>query len=277
MLGISPWVSDDKRSLVGKLCRVHQSAELVLIHGGRDGEVGDGTQGREIICPMMSGTILSYQSGAVQTEYNVHATNSHIVNDIVIGSLGETGVDVAEGDEARAGHSSREGHGMSFGYAYIEGPLGHLLHHGCHSASCGHGRRNSHDAAVHPSQFRECVSEHILIFGWLSAGFCVQAFSCLGIISSWGMIERGVLFCRFESFSLHRVYVQEFGTLHVLYQVQCVDQFYDIVPVAWTEISDVHPLEDVLLVGEKRLQGVVESQYSLSALFGQKSPFDHLL
>ena len=66
-------VADDEGPLIGQLGRVHQVAQLVLIHWRSDGEVGDRPQIGHIESPMMGRTILAHQSGPVKTEHHRQA------------------------------------------------------------------------------------------------------------------------------------------------------------------------------------------------------------
>ena len=79
----------------------------------------------------------------------------------------------------------------------------------------------------------------------------MQAFACFRVIASRGMVECGVLLGGLKSLALDGVYVQQLRSLHVLDLRQCVDQLNHVVAVAWPEVSDVHALKDVLLIGEQ--------------------------
>ena len=171
--------------------------------------------------------------------------------DVVEGALRETRIDIAEGHQSGACHSAREGHCVSFGDAHVEGAVGHLLHHAGQSAACGHGWRDSHYAAVLPCQLHQRLAEYVLVFGRQSAGVGMQAFACFRVIASRGMVECGVLLGGLKSLALDGVYVQQLRSLHVLDLRQCVDQLNHVVAVAWPEVSDVHALKDVLLIGEQ--------------------------
>ena len=89
----APWIADDERSLVGQLGRVHQPAQLVLVHGRGDGEVGDGAQGCQVEGSVVGGAVLADQSGAVKAEDDVEPEQGHVVYDMVVGPLCEGRID----------------------------------------------------------------------------------------------------------------------------------------------------------------------------------------
>ena len=60
---------------------------------------------------------------------------SHIMDDVVVSSLHERGIDVAERNESVFGHTPLEGHGMSFGNAYVKSSVGHCFHQNVHGTS----------------------------------------------------------------------------------------------------------------------------------------------
>ena len=75
-----------------------------------------------------------------------------------------------------------------------------------------------------------------------------------------------MLLGRLETFALRRVQVEQLRTLHVFYLAQNAHQLADVVTVVGTEVADVHAFEDVLLVREGRLQGIVHTDDALLTL-----------
>ncbi len=91
------------------------------------------------------------------------------------------------------------------------------------------------------------------------------------------MIDDRVLLSSLKAFALNGVDVQELGAVHVLYLPKRIYKFNDVVPVNRAEVADVQAFEDVLLVVEQRLNGVVEAQYLLSSVFAEQSQSYKLL
>ena len=264
-------------TLVGELGRIHQVAQLMLIVGRRDGEVRYGAQEGEVEGTMVCGAIFAYQSATVDAEHHVEAADGHVVYDIVVGTLQERRVDVAEGYEPVLGHTSREGHCVALGNAYIEAAAGELLHHDVERAACGHGGGYAYDALVLLGQFEQRMSEHILETGRLALVVSLEALARLGVEQSGCMPLGGGLLGRGETSALDGVYVEHLGTVHILDGAQHAHQGDDVVPVHRAEVADVHSLKHVLLLGEERLHAVVESDETLApAILHQTQFVEHL-
>ena len=170
------------------------------------------------------------------------------MNDVVVGTLGKGAVDVAEGLKSVFSHSSGEGHGMAFGYSYVEYPLGHLLHHDVHGASCGHGGCHAYNVRILLSKFQECLAEYALEFGRLVAAVGNDALARVNVELAWGMPNGGLVFCGLVAVSFLGMQVQQLRTFHVFQLAQQSHYLLDIMSVEWSEVADVHALEDVLLV-----------------------------
>ena len=187
------------------------------------------------------------------------------MDDVVVGALCKRTVDVAERNHALLCHTSREGRGVSFSDADIEGALRHLLLHDVHGATREHGRRDADDARILFRQFHQGVSKHILKF-WSR----VRTFgSCdfhlrFRVKFAWSVPAQGVSFRASIPLALHRLDVEEFRTLHLFDALENLHEFEDVVSVVGTEIADIHALKDVLLFGEERFHGIVETNQALT-------------
>ena len=96
------------------------------------------------------------------------------MDNLVVGTLHERGVDVAERHQSAGGHPRAERHGMLFGDAHVEGAVGHFLHHEFQATAGRHGRRDPHNATIGFGQFNDAVPKHVLELGWL--GGVVSSF-----------------------------------------------------------------------------------------------------
>ena len=226
---------------------------------------------------VMGGAVLAHNAGPVETEHYMKPVDGHIVDDVVIGTLGKGGIDVAEGDESFLGHSCREGDGVSFGNAHIEGSVGHFSHHDVHAASRGHGRCYTYDVGVVACQFQQCFSKDILIAGWFARVLLLEAFACFGIEFPRGVPQGGILLCSGESLSFFGVDVEHLGTLHVANALECTYKRNHIMSVLRSEVADIHPLEYVFLSCEYRFQRVVEAQDLAFALLVEPSDAQQVL
>ena len=48
----------------------HEVAQLALVVGRRNDEIGNGAQSRNVEHPMVGGTILAHESGTIETEHH---------------------------------------------------------------------------------------------------------------------------------------------------------------------------------------------------------------
>ena len=155
---------------------------------------------------------------------------------------------------------------MAFGNADIERAVGHGLHHDVHGATRRHGRCDTDDAIVLPGQLKECLTEHILIFRRLVAVVAHQAFTSLGIELSGCMPDGGLLFGGLIALALRGMQMQELRSAHFLQLPENAHQLLHVMSVERSEIADVHAFEDVLLVGQCRLQRIVQSNEAFAAV-----------
>ena len=80
------------------------------------------------------------------------------------------------------------------------------------------------------------------------------------------MPHRGVLLSRSVAFAFDRMEMEELRTAHVLDLAEHMHKVLDIVPVEWSEVTDVQTLENVLLVGQRTLQGIIQPDNALAAV-----------
>ena len=126
--------------------------------------------------------------------------------------------------------------------------------------------RHAHDARVLPCQLDERLAEDVLVEGRQVAGVGQDAFARVWAELAGRVPHAGVLFGRLEALALGGVQVQYLGALQVLDVVEHAGQILHVVSVDGPEVSDVHALEDVLLLGGHRLQAVGEADEGLAAL-----------
>ena len=66
--------------------------------------------------------------------------------------------------------------------------------------------------------------------------------------------------------------MQEFRSAHIHQLAQDAYEVDDIVAVEGSEVSDIHSLEDILLMAYGTLERIIEADDSLPALVGEHSP-----
>ena len=88
----------------------------------------------------------------------------NIMNDLVVCTLHEGRIYIAEWNESLHGKPGRESNGMLFGYANIESSFGHFFHHQVQGTSCGHSGSNTYYFFIEFCKFNDGISEYILVF-----------------------------------------------------------------------------------------------------------------
>ena len=187
---------------------------------------------------------------------------------IVVGALSKGAVDVAEGHQSVLGHTTRECGCMSLGNTHIEHPVGHFLHHYVHRASCGHGWRNAHDVGVALCQFQQRLAEHLLVFQRIRLAL-VDTLARVGVELARRVPYGGMLLGRLVALALNGVQMQQLWSAHVLKLFKYAHHLAHIVAVERSEVAYVHALKNVLLMSQRRLQGVVQPYYSLASVVVQ--------
>ena len=239
----------------------------MLVHRRCDGEMGYRAERCQVESTVVGRSVFAYQSGTVQTEYYRQIEQRHVVDDIIIGSLCKRTVDIAERLQSVFRHTGRESHGMSFCDTHVEHTVGHSLHHDIHRATGRHGRCHTHDLLVFLRQFEQGISENILELRRLVAGISDDTLSSLRVEFARRMPDGGTLLGRFITLALGGMEMQELRSLHVLELHENPYYLLHVMTIERSEISDVHSLEDVLLMAECRLQCIVEPYDALLAVF----------
>ena len=243
----------------------------MLVHRRTDGQVGYDPQGCQVEGAMMGRSVLTHQSRTVQTDDDRQLEDSHVVDDIIVGTLREGTVDIAERLQTVLGHTRRERNGVSLGDADIEGTCGHLLHHDVHRATGRHGRCHADDTLVLARQLQEGLAKDILELRRLVVLGSFEYLSCLGIELTRRMPYGLIVLCRCIAMTFLRVQVEQLRTFHVLQLPQHAHQLLHVVSVEGPEVAYVHTFEDVLLVRDSTLQGITETDESLSAVVFQQA------
>ena len=209
---------------------------------------------------MVGGAVGANEAASVQTENHVQVLDGHVVDDLVVGTLHERGVDVAEGHQATGGHPRAERHGMLFSDAHVKGAVRHFLHHEFQAAPGRHGGGHPYDPTVGLGQFNDAVPKHVLELGWL--GFVVPAFEDFTRI----LVEearrvpfRGASCLRGRvsgAFPGH--HMKQLGAGDVFQIGEHLREVLHVVAIHGTEVPEVQRLEEVALLQDRALDGVLD-------------------
>ena len=266
---LSSGITDDECSLSRQLGRVHQFPQLMLVHRRGNRQIRYGAECCQIEGAMMCGTVFTHQSCTVEADDNGEIQDGEVMNDIVVGALGESTVDVAERQQPVLCHSAGERHGMAFGNTHVEGALRHLLHHDVHRTSCWHGRSHSHYLWILFCEFKQGFAKYLLEFRRLVLTVFTNTFTSIYVKFSGCMPDGCLVFCRCITISFLRVQMEQLRTFHILQLTEQAHDFLHIMTVKGTEVTDVHALEDILLMRDGTFHGIAQSDKSLSAVFFQ--------
>ena len=259
-------IANDHRALAGQLGRIHQLPELMLVHGRGNRQVGNRPERRQVEGTVVRGPVFAHQPGPVQTDHHRQPQHGHVVDDVVVSPLRKGTIYVAERLQPVLRHAAREGHRMPLGNAHVERPLRQGLHHDVHRAARRHGRRHAHYARVLLCQFEQRVSKHLLEFRRPSLLVAHDALARVHVKLARRVPSRHVLHRRRIAMPLLRVQMQHLRPLHVLQLSQQPHQLHHVMAVEGPEVSDVHALKHVLLVRERALHGVAQSDDALAAV-----------
>ena len=220
---------------------------------------------------MVGGAVFAHQSGPIETEHDGQLEYGHIVDDIIISPLCEGTIDIAEGQQPVLGHAGGEGDGVSLGDAHVEHAVGHLCHRYIHRAPGRHGRRNADDTWVLSGQFEQCVSKDVLELRRLVLVVAMNEFAGIRVELTGSVPHGLVVLGGGIAVAFLGMEMEQFGPLHVLQLPEDAYQLLHIVAVEGSEVADVHPLEDVLLLGDGTLQGVRQTDDAFLPVFGEQS------
>ena len=172
------------------------------------------------------------------------------MNDVVVGTLREGTVNVAEGHQPVLCHSSRESHCVSLCNTHVKGTVWHCFHEFVHGASRRHCGRHAHYLGVQPCQFHESFAENVLIFRRQIFFIACNSLSGIGVKLAWSVPYSSCILSRLIAFSLYGMDMKKFRTAHILQLVEHSHQFFHVMSIDGTEVTDVQSLEDILLFAD---------------------------
>ena len=113
------------------------------------------------------------------------------------------------------------------------------------------------------------MSKHVLIFLGFVRVVIHQALTRIWVKLAWCVPYGDVLFRRCITMTFLRVQVQQLRTLHVLHLSENTYQLLHVMSIEWTEVANVHTLEDVLLVRDGTLKSIRQSDDTLTTVIAE--------
>ena len=108
------------------------------------------------------------------------------------------------------------------------------------------------------------MAKHVLILLWLCRVVVNDTLTCIGVELTWCVPRCYVLFGWCIAMSFLSMQVQQLWTFHVLDSTEYAHQLFDIVTIERTKVTDIHAIEDVLLVSNGTLDSI---RQALDAIF----------
>jgi len=132
---LSPRIAYDKRSHLSALCRKHKVTKFVFITRSRYCHIRDTAHISQVEYSLVSSSVCSYYSRAVEAESNVEVLQGYVVYDVVVSSLHKRRIYVTKRNQPVFCHPCRERNGVPLGDTDIEYTVGHSLLHYRHRAA----------------------------------------------------------------------------------------------------------------------------------------------
>ena len=191
---------------------------------------------------MVRRAVLPYQPRTVEAQDDRQVLEGDIMDDLIVGPLGEGRIDVAERLQAAGRQPRRKSHGVFLFDAHIEETFGEGFLENGHAAAGSHGGGDPHDFCILPRKVREHLPEDILVAVRRISG--LHPLSGGGVELAGGMPGGGIGLGRSVSFAFFRNDVQEPGALEVPQAYQRIPHLGKVVSVDGTEVPETQGLED---------------------------------
>ena len=190
----------------------------------------------------MSRTILPYQPSPVQAEGHRQILQAHIMQQLVIGTLGKGGIESHHWMLAISGQSCRQSHSMFLGYAHIQEPAGIFILEGAETCAGRHSCCDGYQFRPFLCQFQQSFAEYRCIRR-CSPGF-FRRFSRGQVKFSHPVELAGIVFSRSVPLSLHGMHMNQQGTIHLPHLVEHILKQADVMSIQRPQITEAHFLKE---------------------------------
>ena len=183
-------------------------------------------------------TIGAHNAGAVQRKHHGQILQSHIVDQLVITTLQEGGVNGHHGFEAFTCQATRKRHSMLFGNAHVKVTPGETLLELDHARAFTHGRGNAHQQRILGGHVAQPLTKHLGEGGFdgLSRHDLLDAHSRVKLARP--VIRNRVSLGQFVAIALFGHHVQELRAMAVTQVFQCGDQGIQIMAINGADIVE---------------------------------------
>ena len=204
--------------------------EFGFVGSRHDDEVREAAEVGHVECPGVGRPVCADEPGPVDRKPDWQFLEGHVVYDLVVAALQERRIDRRERLIALGRETCRERHGVLFGNADIECPIGKARPERVEPGSAGHGGRHRDDFGVVLGLRNEALGEYLGIGRGRRLRFHLDASRHVERVDAVIAVRRS--FGWGIALALARLDVDEDGSLLAIpYVLQDRQQLVEIVPV----------------------------------------------
>ena len=164
-----------------------------------------------------------------------------VVDQLVVATLQEGGINRYHRLEAFAGHARSKGHGVLFGNAHVVIALGKALMESHHARALAHGGRDAHQAHVFFGHVTQPLAKHLGEGGFGGRGGRHQAHA--GVELAGAMVGHRVGFGLVVALAFFGDHMQKLRAVQVLDVLQRRNERLQVVPVDRADVVEAELLE----------------------------------
>ena len=216
--------------------RAEQLAALALIRRASHAHVGNAAHKRNVVRTRVRRAISAHQPRAVQCEYDGQVLQGHVVDQLIVRTLQEGGIDCHDRLHAFTRHAGSKRHRMLLGNANVVVPIREALFKLHHARAFAHRGRDAHQSAILRSHVAQPLTKH-LGEGLLG---CSRAFDqAHGRVElARAVVSHRVCLGQLVALPFFGDDVQELRALEALDVLQRGDQRVQVVPVNGADVVE---------------------------------------
>ena len=200
---------------------------------------------------MVCSTILADKTATIQAEGHRQVLQRHVVDHVVVGTLHERGVDVADRVHASCGQTCREGHGMTLGNTHVEASFGHLLHHQIHRATRWHSWRDTYNFFILAGKLQQSLTKDILVA--CRRAWRWDTLACFGVEATRSVPYRLIILGWGVALAFGGNQVQEFRLANIFERGEQINHLLQIVSLDDAEVAEIETLKEVAVLQQALL------------------------
>ena len=225
---------------IERKCRVEHLPALVLVSRSHHRRVGETTKVAQVEATGVRRPVSSDKTRAVDREHHGQILQHHVVDQLVVSTLQESGIDRDHRFDSLARQSRGEGHGVLLGDADVEISFRVFLGKANHARSFAHRRGDPDQPLIALGHVAQPIAKDLRI-GRFASGFGDNADS--GIELCHPVIENRVVLGARIAVAFTRHDVQKLGSRKLLHVGERSQQRVKIMPVYGADVVESEFLE----------------------------------